>query len=109
MKVNELTNKLETLNSSILVRIQIELTQTFRFKIKDVFKSSDKVIIWTNGLYKIIEDDVSNWHSASTVGELRRLLNKYGSDLNVEIALGNYVFENIWVCYGKSMIYLDIG
>ena len=109
MKVNELTNKLETLNSSILVRIQIELTQTFRFKIKDMFKSSDKVIIWTNGLYKIIEDDVSNWHSASTVGELRRLLNKYGSDLNVEIALGNYVFENIWVCYGKSMIYLNIG
>lgn len=109
MKVNELTNKLETLNSSILVRIQIELTQTFRFKIKDVFKSSDKVIIWTNGLYKIIEDDVSNWHSASTVGELRRLLNKYDSDLNVEIALGNYVFENIRGCYGKSMIYLNIG
>lgn len=109
MKVNELIDKLKIFDSSILVRIQIELTQTFNFKIKDVFKSSDKLVIWTNGLYKIIEGDVSNWHSASTVGELKEQLNKYDSDLNVGIALGNYVFENIRIGYGKGIIYLNIG
>lgn len=109
MEVNELTSKLKTLDSSILVKIQIELTQIFHFKIKDVFKYNDKLVIWTSGLYRIIEDDVSNWHSASTVGELMEQLNKYDSDLNVGIALGNYVFENITISYGKSIIYLNIG
>lgn len=109
MKVNELIDKLKTLDSSILVKIQIELTQTFRFKIKDVFKSSDKLLIWTNGLYRIIEEDISNWHPVSSVGELMNQLNKYDSDLNVRIALGNYVFENIMICYDKSIIYLNIG
>ena len=109
MKVNELIDKLKILDSSIIVKIQIELTQTFSFEIKDVFRSSDKLLIWTNGLYRIIEDDVSNWHSVSSVGEFREQLNKYDYDLNVGIALGNYVFENIRVCYGKSRIYLNIG
>lgn len=109
MKVNELIDKLKILDSSILVKIQIELTQTFSFEIKDVFESNDKMLIWTNGLYKIIEDDVSNWHSVSTVGELMNQLNKYDSDLNVGIALGSYVFDNIGICYGKSKIYLNIG
>lgn len=109
MKVNGLTNKLKTLDSSIPVRIRIELTQTFSFKIKDVFKYNDKLVIWTNGLYRIIEGDSSNWHSASTVGELMNQLNKYDSDLNVGIATGNYVFENIIISYGESIIYLNIG
>lgn len=108
-EVNELIDKLKTLDSSNLVRIRIELTQTFRFKIKDVFKFNDKLIIWTNGLYRIIEGDVSNWHSVQTVGELMEQLNKYDSDLNVGIATGNYVFENIRISYGGSIIYLNIG
>ena len=109
MKVNELIDKLKIFDSSILVRIQIELTQTFNFKIKDVFQSSDKLVIWTNELYRIIDGDVSNWHSVSTVGELMNQLNKYDSDLNVGIALGNYVFEDIRIGYGKGIIYLNIG
>ena len=109
MKVNELIDKLKILDSSIIVKIQIELTQTFNFKIKDVFQSSDKLVIWTNGLYRIIDGDVSNWHSVSTVGELMNQLNKYDSDLNVGIALGNYVFEDIRIGYGKGIIYLNIG
>lgn len=74
------------------VRIKAILTRTFLFDIKDVYVNDNDLLLWSNGVYRIVEYN-SDWVKVKTVGDLLRVLDGYPSDMVVKLEVGHYVFD----------------